>query len=169
MGRCGRGGTGRRIGLKPLSALGETSGAELLKVGETFTGNPEPSPRPGEGVETRRAAPTADQRQGEGIVQTTNAGWAAAKAEVVRKSVGPQGLCRFESGRPHQIPAMAGAIQAASNASAFPKRYSSPMTSTSSTAVDPNLKAAGVRETFDCELSPFRRKIGRRRRGAFRA
>ena len=108
MGRCGRGGTGRRIGLKPLSALGETSGAELLKVGETFTGNPEPSPRQGEGVETRRAAPTADQRQGEGIVQTTNAGPAAAKAEVVRKSVGPQGLCRFESGRPHQIPAIAG-------------------------------------------------------------
>ena len=85
-----------------MSALGETPGAELLKVGETFTGNPEPSPRQGEGVETRRAAPTADKRQGEGIVQTTNAGWAAAKAEVVRKSVGPQGLCRFESGRPHQ-------------------------------------------------------------------
>jgi hypothetical protein len=60
MTRCGRGGIGRRIGLKPLSALGETQGAELLKVGETFTGNPEPSPRQGEGVETRRAAPTAD-------------------------------------------------------------------------------------------------------------
>ncbi len=28
---------------------------------------------------------------------------AAAKAEVVRKSVGPKGLCRFESGRPHHI------------------------------------------------------------------
>lgn len=41
-------------------------------------------------------------RQGEGIVPTTNAGWAAAKAEVLRKFVGPQGLCRFESGRPHQ-------------------------------------------------------------------
>jgi hypothetical protein len=27
----------------------------------------------------------------------------AAKVEVVRKSVGPKGLCRFESGRPHQI------------------------------------------------------------------
>lgn len=27
---------------------------------------------------------------------------AAAKAEVVRKSVGPKGLCRFECGRPHQ-------------------------------------------------------------------
>jgi hypothetical protein len=27
----------------------------------------------------------------------------AAKAEVVRKSVGPKGLCRFESGRPHHI------------------------------------------------------------------
>jgi len=46
VGLCGRGETGRRIGLKPLSALGETPGAELLKVGETFTGNPEPSPSP---------------------------------------------------------------------------------------------------------------------------
>ena len=43
---CGRGETGRRIGLKLLSALGETRGAELLKVGETLTGNPEPSPSP---------------------------------------------------------------------------------------------------------------------------
>jgi hypothetical protein len=35
----------------------ETGGAELLKVGETFNGNPEPSPDVREGVETRRAAP----------------------------------------------------------------------------------------------------------------
>jgi hypothetical protein len=27
----------------------------------------------------------------------------AAKAVGVRKSVGPQGLCRFDSGRPHQL------------------------------------------------------------------
>jgi len=43
----GRGETGRRIGLKSLSAHGETHGAELLKVGETFTGDPEPSPHRG--------------------------------------------------------------------------------------------------------------------------
>ncbi|MBI1308960.1 MAG: hypothetical protein GC129_03735 [Proteobacteria bacterium] len=35
---------GRRIGLKRLSAPGETRGVELPKFGETFTGNPEPSP-----------------------------------------------------------------------------------------------------------------------------
>lgn len=37
---------------------------------------------------------------------------AAAKAEVVRKSVGPQGLCRFESGRPHHTGAILGIKQA---------------------------------------------------------
>jgi hypothetical protein len=44
-----------------LSARRETGDAELLKVGETFTGDPEPSLEPAagfqEGVETRRAAP----------------------------------------------------------------------------------------------------------------
>jgi hypothetical protein len=35
----------------------ETGDAELLKVGETLTGNPEPSLLTEEGVETRRAAP----------------------------------------------------------------------------------------------------------------
>jgi len=33
---CGRGGIGRRNGLRPLSARGETRDVELLKVGETF-------------------------------------------------------------------------------------------------------------------------------------
>ena len=37
-----------------------------------------------EGVETRRAAPKA-KGQGEGIVQTTNASWAAAKAVAGKK------------------------------------------------------------------------------------
>ena len=54
---CGRGEIGRHSGLKELSARWETYGAELLKVGETLNGNPEPSPELGEGVETRRAAP----------------------------------------------------------------------------------------------------------------
>jgi hypothetical protein len=36
-----------------------------------------------EGVETRRAAPETPKGNGEGIVQTTNAIGAAAKAEVV--------------------------------------------------------------------------------------
>ena len=35
---------GRRTGLKPLSAQREIAGVELPKFGETFTGNPEPSP-----------------------------------------------------------------------------------------------------------------------------
>jgi len=35
---------GRRSGLKRLSAHRETDGVELLKVGETLNGNPEPSP-----------------------------------------------------------------------------------------------------------------------------
>ena len=40
-----------------MSARRETGDAELLKFGETFTGNPEPSLLTEEGVETRRAAP----------------------------------------------------------------------------------------------------------------
>lgn len=88
MGLCGRGETDRRIGLKPLCALGETPGAELLKVGKTFTGNPEPSPRQGEGIETRRAAPAADKRQGEGIYEhdltSLKAAFDLARAEPVR-------------------------------------------------------------------------------------
>ena len=36
---------GRRTGLdRKVSASGETQGVELPKFGETFTGNPEPSP-----------------------------------------------------------------------------------------------------------------------------
>jgi len=46
---CGRGGTGRRNGLERLSARRETGGVELPKLGETFKGNPEPSPRPTRG------------------------------------------------------------------------------------------------------------------------
>ncbi len=72
----GRGEIGRRNGLKPknLSARRETDDAELLKVGET--GHRQSRAKPftrGEGVETRRAAPKARTRNGEGIVQTTNA------------------------------------------------------------------------------------------------
>ena len=36
---------GRRTGLKPLSAQQEIAGVELPKFGETFAGNPEPSPK----------------------------------------------------------------------------------------------------------------------------
>jgi hypothetical protein len=62
----------------------ETGGVELLKVGETLNGNPEPSPEAfREGVETRRAAPKPHMGNGEGIVQTTNSRSEAAKAEVV--------------------------------------------------------------------------------------
>jgi len=51
--------------------------------GNLSTGNPEPSSPRREGVETRRAAPTALMRHGEGIVQTINALAAAVKTEVV--------------------------------------------------------------------------------------
>ena len=62
---CGRGGIGRRIGLKRknLSARRETGGAELLKVGEPCEmaipsqAQPEQIAFGWEGVETRRAAP----------------------------------------------------------------------------------------------------------------
>jgi hypothetical protein len=68
---------GRRKGLKQLSALRETRGAELPKLGETCQmAIPSQAPAArtcqGEGVETRRAAPNARTRYGEGIVQTTN-------------------------------------------------------------------------------------------------
>ena len=67
---CGRGGIGRRIGLKHnLSARREIGDAELLKFGEpcemaipsqASTENSE-----GEGVETRRAAPNTGRLQTE--------------------------------------------------------------------------------------------------------
>jgi hypothetical protein len=38
---------GRRTGLKSLSAQQEIAGVELPKFGETFAGNPEPSPKSG--------------------------------------------------------------------------------------------------------------------------
>jgi hypothetical protein len=63
----------------------ETQDAKVL----TFTGDPEPSSLQGEGVETRRAAPTALTRHGEGIVQTTDALAAAVKTEVVRRAARP--------------------------------------------------------------------------------
>lgn len=63
---------GRRNGLRTsLSALRETGGAELLKFGETCKMAIPSQARRREGVETRRAAPTA-QCYGEGMVQTTN-------------------------------------------------------------------------------------------------
>jgi hypothetical protein len=56
----GRGGIGRRNGLERLSARGETPGAELLKFGEpSHVGIPSQALAMREGVETRRAAPTA--------------------------------------------------------------------------------------------------------------
>lgn len=39
--------SGRRNGLRRFSALGETQDVELLKFGETLTGNPEPSSKTG--------------------------------------------------------------------------------------------------------------------------
>ena len=70
---------------------------ELLKFGETLTGNPEPSrpapARPAEGVETRRAAPKAPRRHGEGIVQTPNRPTGQAA-----KAVAGTKICR---GKPH--------------------------------------------------------------------
>ena len=66
---CGRGGIGRRIGLKRknLSARRETGGAELLKVGEPCEMAIPSQARPEsgrEGVETRRAAPDPGARSG---------------------------------------------------------------------------------------------------------
>jgi hypothetical protein len=63
MKQCGRGETGRRNGLRRLSALRETADAELLKFGETFQmaipSQASPKISGEEGVETRRAAPKA--------------------------------------------------------------------------------------------------------------
>lgn len=71
-----------------LSAPAETRDVELPKFGgtcEMAIPSQARTENPGrEGVETRRAAPKAGG-QGEGIVQTTNARLAAAKAEVCMK------------------------------------------------------------------------------------
>ncbi len=88
--------------LRKLSARRETGGVELLKVGGTLKGNPEPSPKVfREGVETRRAAPKPLARNGEGIVQTTNSHSEAAKVEVARKSADLNRSWGFKSPRPH--------------------------------------------------------------------
>ncbi len=60
MGWCGRGGIGRRNGLKQMSAPEETPDVELLKFGETFRMAIPSQARQREGVETRRAAPKAN-------------------------------------------------------------------------------------------------------------
>ena len=78
--------------LNNLSAHRETGGVELLKVGETFNGNPEPSPEAlREGVETRRAAPKPHMGNGEGIVQTTNPHWRGGESRSGMKIRRPQG------------------------------------------------------------------------------
>ena len=98
---------GRRTGLKvTLSAHRETSGVELLKVGGTCHMAIPSQARRREGVETRRAAPTA-KRYGEGIVQTTNRPAHAAHGPggesrggmKIRWALGPWG---FNSPHPHQ-------------------------------------------------------------------
>src|SRR5215472_17990052 len=66
-------------------------------------------PFEGEGVETRRAAPTAFKGYGEGIVQTTNALAAAAKVEVVRKSAPREGVgVRVPRPHHHRVTAFDG-------------------------------------------------------------
>ncbi len=73
---------GRRKGLEDLSAPGETRDVELPKVGETghrqSRAKRADSRGRREGVETRRGAPVARSRYGEGIVQTPNAPDASA-------------------------------------------------------------------------------------------
>ena len=73
----------RKLAEQNRSNSGKAKGANL--------GQSRAKPLSGEGVETRRAAPTAEG-YGEGIVQTTNADTAAAKVEVVRKSAPRKGV-----------------------------------------------------------------------------
>ena len=69
-----------------LSARRETGDVELLKFGEPCKMAIPSQARRREGVETRRAAPKLRfAGNGEGIVQTTNAHWAAAKVVVGKK------------------------------------------------------------------------------------
>ena len=82
---CPSGGSGRHKGLENLSAPGETLEMTPVKVGEGPDHVPqlvELTPNQahriklarGEGVESRRRAPTANAvtSQGEGVLQTTN-------------------------------------------------------------------------------------------------
>ena len=88
----GRGEMADAADLSNLSAHRETGGVELLKVGETCNGNPEPSPEAlREGVETRRAAPKPHMGNGEGIVQTTNPHWRGGESRSGTKIRRPQG------------------------------------------------------------------------------
>ena len=86
---CGRGGIGRRIGLKrKLECSPGNRRCRTAQIRGTLeNGDPEPSPvRNGrEGVETRRAAPKpgAKSGHGEGIVQTPNPGKTAGAAKAV--------------------------------------------------------------------------------------
>src|SRR5712691_506072 len=75
--------------------------------GEPVTGNPEPSPQrtnvQGEGVETRRAAPKARTRYGEGIVQTTNAPTRSTAPGEAAKAVAGKKIPRRESAVPVRV------------------------------------------------------------------
>ena len=105
--QCGRGGIGRRNGLKRIECPpGNRAMQNCSNSGKPVKWQSRAKPRrTGEGVETRRAAPKARTRYGEGIVQTTNAmRRAAAKAVAGMKIRWAKGLCRFKSGRPHHKP-----------------------------------------------------------------
>jgi hypothetical protein len=70
------------LGRNAESRTAQIRGKLLAKAGA----NPEPSRSNSEGVETRRAAPTANG-YGEGIVQTPNAAQAAAAKAVAGKKI----------------------------------------------------------------------------------
>ena len=112
---------GRRNGLKRLSAPRETEDAELLKFGETSSQVAIPSQAlrlngRREGVETRRAAPKARTRYGEGIVQTTN----SSRRERVDEAAQAVAGTKIRWGKPR-----AGSIPAA-RTKIYLTRYNSP-------------------------------------------
>lgn len=81
-----------RVGKPPVQNRSNSGKA----LGARARANPEPSPLTGEGVETRRVAPTACDRlrgqgQGEGIVQTTNGPWPGGESRSGMKICFPNG------------------------------------------------------------------------------
>ena len=112
-GLCGRGGTVDATDLKRLECSPGNRRCRTAQIrGNPSGAIPSQAPRPNrrrEGVETRRAAPKARTRYGEGIVQTTNssprgrARRGGASRSWYENPLG-ETPCRFDSGRPHHDP-----------------------------------------------------------------
>jgi hypothetical protein len=103
----GRGETGRRKGLKQLECPRGNPRCRTAQIrGNRSQAIPSQARQPNgccEGVETRRAAPDARTRYGEGIVQTTNSAGHVRCRAMAAKAVAGKKIPRLERAVPVQV------------------------------------------------------------------